>query len=109
MVSTDVLDIAPIGPDQSEAVWPLSIEAGWNQNAADWRFMLGAGRGFGFRDAEGRWEASSLVLPLGAKLAWISIDSPLARAVLKKSVDDEFAAELPGGPAEFTVIAVDYD
>src|SRR5689334_22862857 len=41
MVSTDVLDIAPIGPDQSEAVWPLSIEAGWNQNAADWRFMLG--------------------------------------------------------------------
>jgi transcription elongation factor GreB len=44
-----------------------------------------------------------------AKLGWISIDSPLARAVLKKSVDDEFAAELPGGPAEFTVIAVDYD
>ena len=31
----------------AEAVWPLSIEAGWNQNVADWRFMLGAGRGFG--------------------------------------------------------------
>ena len=36
---------------ESEAVWPLSIEAGWNQNVADWRFMLGAGRGFGLRNA----------------------------------------------------------
>ncbi|MBS0223790.1 MAG: GNAT family N-acetyltransferase [Proteobacteria bacterium] len=73
MANTDVLDVAPIGPDQSEAVWPLSIEAGWNQNVADWRFMLEAGRGFGCRGADGRWEASSLVLPLGADLAWISM------------------------------------
>ena len=58
---------------QCEAVWPLSIEAGWNQNVADWRFMLGAGRGFGCRGADGRWEASSLVLPLGQQLAWISM------------------------------------
>jgi GNAT superfamily N-acetyltransferase len=73
MASIDVLDVAPIGPDQSEAVWPLSIEADWNQNTADWRFMLEAGHGFGCRGADGRWEASSLVLPLGAKLAWISM------------------------------------
>src|SRR5690606_8079064 len=32
-----------------------------------------------------------------AKLGWISIDSPLARAMLKKRVDDEFEAQLPGG------------
>ncbi|GGY22577.1 transcription elongation factor GreB [Rhodanobacter panaciterrae] len=44
-----------------------------------------------------------------AKLGWISIDSPLARAVLKRRVDDEFLAELPGGPAEFALLAVDYD
>jgi transcription elongation factor GreB len=44
-----------------------------------------------------------------AKRGWISIDSPMARAVLKKRVDDEFAAELPGGPAQFAVVAVDYD
>ncbi len=44
-----------------------------------------------------------------AKRGWISIDSPLARAVLKRRVDDEFTAELPGGPAEFTVLAVDYE
>jgi len=43
-----------------------------------------------------------------AKQGWISIDSPIARAALKKRVDDEFAAELPGGPARFVVIAVDY-
>ncbi|HEY0198618.1 MAG TPA: transcription elongation factor GreB [Rhodanobacter sp.] len=44
-----------------------------------------------------------------AKQGWISIDSPIARAVLKKRVDDEFAAELPGGSAQFAVIAVGYD
>lgn len=43
-----------------------------------------------------------------AKQGWISIDSPMARAVLKKRVDDEFTAELPGGTAIFTVVAVDY-
>ena len=43
MASTDVLPITAIDVGQSEAVWPLSIEAGWNQNVADWRFMLGAG------------------------------------------------------------------
>jgi GNAT superfamily N-acetyltransferase len=73
MASTDPLAITPIDVAESEAVWPLSIEAGWNQNVADWRFMLGAGRGYGLRNGEGKWEASSLVLPLGQKLAWISM------------------------------------
>lgn len=73
MASTDVLDIRLIDPDLADAVWPLSIEAGWNQNVADWRFMLGAGRGFGFVGPNGAWQASSLVLPLGQKLAWISM------------------------------------
>jgi GNAT superfamily N-acetyltransferase len=66
-------NIEAIAADQCEAVWPLSVEAGWNQNVADWRFMLGAGRGFGCRGTDGRWEASSLVLPLGDRLAWISM------------------------------------
>ncbi len=43
-----------------------------------------------------------------AKLGWISIDSPLARAALKKRLDDEFEAELPGGPTRFIIVAVDY-
>jgi GNAT superfamily N-acetyltransferase len=66
-------NIEAITADQCEAVWPLSIEAGWNQNVADWRFMLGAGRGFGCKGEGGKWEASSLVLPLGDKVAWISM------------------------------------
>jgi len=43
-----------------------------------------------------------------ARRSWISIDSPLARAILKKKVDDEFEAELPAGRTRFAVIAVDY-
>ncbi len=73
MASTDLLDVRPIEAEHAEAVWPLSIEAGWNQNVADWRFMLGAGRGFGLVGPDGTWQASSLVLPLGQRLAWISM------------------------------------
>jgi GNAT superfamily N-acetyltransferase len=65
--------IDPIEAAHAEGVWPLSIEAGWNQNAADWRFMLSAGRGFGLLGGNGKWQASSLVLPLGQRLAWISM------------------------------------
>ena len=44
-----------------------------------------------------------------AKLGLISIDSPLARAALKKRVDDEFEVMLPTGLTRFAVIAVRYD
>ena len=44
-----------------------------------------------------------------AKLGWISIDSPLARAMLKKRIDDEFEAQLPGGAARYAIIDVRYD
>ena len=43
-----------------------------------------------------------------ARQGWISIDSPLARAMLKKRVDDEFEAMLPGGPARFLITDVGY-
>lgn len=39
----------------------------------------------------------------------ISIDSPLARALLKRRVDDEVDVVLPGGPARFGLLAIDYD
>ncbi|MEO7148894.1 MAG: transcription elongation factor GreB [Rhodanobacteraceae bacterium] len=44
-----------------------------------------------------------------AKRGFISIDSPLARAVLKKRSGDEFEATLPGGRIRFVVIGVSYD
>jgi len=71
--TVDALDVRPIDASQCDAVWPLSVEVGWNQNLADWRFMLGAGRAFGCIAPDGKWQASSLVLPLGQKLAWISM------------------------------------
>lgn len=43
-----------------------------------------------------------------AKLGWISIDSPLARAMLNKRIDDEFEAQLPEGAARFCVVGVGY-
>ncbi len=39
----------------------------------------------------------------------ISVDSPLARAVLRKRVDDEFEVELPLGRTRFVVVSVDYE
>jgi len=89
--------IEVIAADQCEAVWPLSIEAGWNQNVADWRFMLGAGRGFGCRGADGKWQASSLVLPLGDRLAWVSmvlVTEPLRRGGVGTSLLKRCLAEV---------------
>lgn len=43
-----------------------------------------------------------------AKLGWISIDSPLARAMLKKRIDDEFEAAIPGGIRRYAIVAVGY-
>lgn len=39
---------------------------------------------------------------------YISLDSPMARALLNRSVGDELAVELPGGRAEFLIVAVSY-
>lgn len=43
-----------------------------------------------------------------AKLGHISIDSPLARAILKKRVDDEIEVVLPGGTVRLVVMALNY-
>jgi len=43
-----------------------------------------------------------------AARGWISIDSPLARAALRKRADDEFEAELPAGRMRFVVVRVSY-
>ncbi len=40
---------------------------------------------------------------------WISIDSPLARALLKRRAGDEVRVRLPEGEAEYYIIAVDYE
>lgn len=39
----------------------------------------------------------------------ISIDAPLARALLKKTIDDEVVVQLPTGRARYTVLDIRYD
>ena len=65
---------------------------------------------FEIEDAGGNTRRYRIVGPdeTDAASGCISIDSPLARAALKKRVDDEFEAQLPGGAQRFTVIAVSY-
>ncbi|HMH66834.1 MAG TPA: transcription elongation factor GreB [Pinirhizobacter sp.] len=43
-----------------------------------------------------------------AKRGWISVDSPMATALLKKHVDDDFEAQLPAGPTRFCVVSIAY-
>lgn len=43
-----------------------------------------------------------------AQRGWISIDAPLARTLLKKRVDDEVEAQLPGGKVGFVIVGVRY-
>jgi GNAT superfamily N-acetyltransferase len=72
MAAIELLE-EPLRPADAEGALPLSAEAGWNQTAADWAFMLREGRGIGVRDGAGRWVGSALALPLGARLSWISM------------------------------------
>ncbi len=44
-----------------------------------------------------------------APRGYISIDSPLARALLKRRAGDEISALLPGGAVSFEVLTVSYD
>lgn len=39
----------------------------------------------------------------------ISVDSPLARALLKRQLDDEFEFEAPGGRMEVAILAIRYE
>ncbi|HVW68792.1 MAG TPA: transcription elongation factor GreB [Steroidobacteraceae bacterium] len=40
---------------------------------------------------------------------YISMDSPLGRALLRKKLDEEITVELPGGSRTFVIVAIDYE
>jgi transcription elongation factor GreB len=65
---------------------------------------------FELEDDDGDVRSYRIVGPdeTDAKLSWISIDSPLARAALNKSVAQEFEVELPTGLASFVVVSIKY-
>jgi transcription elongation factor GreB len=39
---------------------------------------------------------------------YISMDGPMGRALLRRTLDDEVTVELPGGARRFVIVAVDY-
>jgi transcription elongation factor GreB len=44
-----------------------------------------------------------------ADRGYISMDSPLGRALMRKAIDDEVKVELPGGATTYAVVAVRYE
>ena len=44
-----------------------------------------------------------------ATRGWISVDSPIGRALLGREVDDEIAVELPEGQVRLTLLEISYD
>jgi transcription elongation factor GreB len=43
------------------------------------------------------------------RTGWISVDSPLARALMKKTLEDEVLVHTPGGERRFVVIEISYE
>ena len=68
------------------------------------------GAWFEIEDEHGQLHSYRIVGPdeTDAAHGWISIDSPLARAALKRHADDEFEADLPDGRKSFVVVTVRY-
>ena len=62
-------------------------------------------------DAEGATRTYRIVGgdEIDARRGWISVDSPLARVLLKKRQGEEVVAQLPGGEAHLTVLSVRYE
>lgn len=69
------------------------------------------GAWFSVEDADGSAHAYRIVGAdeIDARRGWISIDSPFARAALKRHVDDEFSVATPDGVRTCTVIDVRYE
>lgn len=44
-----------------------------------------------------------------AESGWVSIDAPVARAMLGKHLDDTFDVQLPGGLRRFVIVAIEYE
>jgi transcription elongation factor GreB len=62
-------------------------------------------------DEDGTVTKNRIVGPdeFDSKLNWISMDSPLARALMGKRLDDEVKVEVPGGTRTVAIVGVSYD
>ncbi|MBY6205484.1 transcription elongation factor GreB [Halomonas denitrificans] len=62
-------------------------------------------------DADGEEITYRIVGPdeIDASRNWISIDSPLARGLLGKRLDDEVSVETPGGMRSLVIVEIEYE
>ena len=62
-------------------------------------------------DADGKESEHRIVGPDEFDMAegYISMDAPLARAMMRRALDDEFTVELPGGARTFCIVDIRYD
>ena len=78
MATTDQDDQGPLtehrlSRDHLAEGMALSNAAGWNQVEADWRLFFDHGYGVGISDRDGRLCATTMIIPLGARFAWVSV------------------------------------
>lgn len=62
-------------------------------------------------DEDGREQRHRIVGPdeFDMQAGYISMDAPLARALMRKGLDDEVRVELPGGARSFVIVAITYE
>ncbi|MGE5793242.1 MAG: GNAT family N-acetyltransferase [Bacteroidota bacterium] len=73
MASTDALVETALAAADLAGADALVAEAGWNQNAADWRIFLELGRAFAVKTGDGRLAATAATLPYPSGFGWISM------------------------------------
>ncbi|MFP6706144.1 MAG: GNAT family N-acetyltransferase [Alphaproteobacteria bacterium] len=77
MAIIDTLTWSGLTAEDLDGAVALNAEAGWNQTAADWLFMLQQGEGMGVR--QDGLIATSMLLPQGNRFAWIAMILVTAR------------------------------
>ncbi|MFP6696861.1 MAG: GNAT family N-acetyltransferase [Alphaproteobacteria bacterium] len=77
MAIIDTLTWSSLTAADLDGAVALNAEAGWNQTAADWLFMLQQGEGMGVR--QDGLIATSMLLPQGNRFAWIAMILVTAR------------------------------
>jgi GNAT superfamily N-acetyltransferase len=73
MGNIDSLVEGPLAAADIEKACGLVAEAGWNQNAADWRIFLELGSASAVKSADGRLAATAATLPYPSGFGWISM------------------------------------
>lgn len=73
MATTNSFVESRLTADDLTSAQALVVQAGWNQNQADWRVFLELGRGFAIWAAEGTLAATAATLPYPSGFGWISM------------------------------------